>query len=342
MNYRQLGRCGVKVSPLCLGTLNFGNVTPRAEALRILDEAEELGINFIDTANNYGGDDRLGAAERIIGEWLARDPSRRDRIVLCTKVCNPMGKGPNERGLSVYHIRRSIESSLKRLGVEYIDLYQMHKYDETTTIEESIGAMRRLVEEGKALYIGCSNWHSWQMAKAQELCREVGFFGLASGQNLYNLMERKIELELEGVYRHYGIGLLPWSPLAQGLLAGSIGDPSNCERLASAWLMEVRERFRDRLEAYERFCLELGRHPAEVAIAWLLSKPFVTAPIIGPRSVEHLRSSVAAVELRLDSKSLDRLEAIWPGAQWFATFPPKRPKVVEEAQPVFGRERYGT
>lgn len=328
MHFTRLGRAGVTVSRLCLGTLNFGSVTPPDEALRILDAAEEAGINFIDTANNYGGEGNLGGSETVIGDWLGRSSSRRERVVLATKVCNPMGPGPNERGLSAYHIRRACEASLRRLRTDYLDVYQMHKFDPHTRFEEVWEAFSRLITEGKIIYAGCSNFHGWQLAQAQTMAESRDLFGLSCGQSLYNLIERQLEHEIIDAYRAFDIGLLPWSPLAEGLLAGvTTAEP---ERLATEpRLRRARAQCEPQLLAYEQFCRELGTPPSAVALAWLLHRPGVTAPVIGPRSQGHLQEAVLAPHLRLTPEMLAALEAIWPPPERWITRPSnaRTPKV---------------
>lgn len=318
--HTRLGKAGVSVSRLCLGTLNFGNTTAPDEAGRILDAAEDAGINFLDTADNYGGETNRGAAEAIIGQWLTGAAGRRDRIVLATKVCNPMGPGPNDRGLSAYHIKRACEASLRRLRSERIDVYQMHKFDPATPLEEVWQAFGQLIDEGKVLYVGCSNFFGWHMAEAQRVAASLRRFGLCCGQSLYNLIERQLEHETLDAYRGLGIGLLPWSPLAEGLLAGTLpearfGSPD------AARLRAAHDRCRPQLIRYERWCAETGFSPAAVALAWLLHQPGVTAPVIGPSRVEHLRESVAATEVKLDATMLAALDEIWPAPERWVTRP---------------------
>src|SRR5881296_113601 len=222
MEYARLGRTGLKVSRLCLGTMNFGPLAAEAESFAIMDRALELGINFLDTADVYGWRTGEGITEQIIGRWLAQGGGRRERIVLATKVYNEMGEGPNDRGLSAYHIRRACEESLRRLQTDHIDLYQMHHIDRSTPWEEIWQAMEQLVREGKVTYVGSSNFAGWDIATAQCTASARHFMGLVSEQSLYNLNARMIELEVIPACRHYGLGLIPWSPLGGGLLGGAL------------------------------------------------------------------------------------------------------------------------
>ncbi len=312
MEYTRLGRTGLKVSRLCLGTMNFGPETSEADSFAIMDRALELGINFFDTANVYGWRRGEGVTEQIIGRWLAQGGGRREQIVLATKVYGAMGDGPNDRGLSAYHIRRACEESLRRLQTDHIDLYQMHHVDRETPWEEIWQAMEQLVREGKVLYVGSSNFAGWHIAQAQCAAAERHFMGLVSEQSLYNLSARTIELEVIPACRAYGLGVLPWSPLAGGMLAGALRKVKEGRR-ASKRVQEAVERHRTQLEAYESLCRELGERPADVALAWLLHNPDVTAPIIGPRTLEQLESSMRALEIRLSDEVLARLDEIWPG-----------------------------
>jgi len=312
MEYTHLGRAGLQVSRLCLGTMNFGPLTTERDSFEIMDSALEHGINFFDTANVYGWRTGEGVTEQIVGRWLAQGGGRRERIVLATKVYGRMGRGPNDAGLSAYHVRRACDESLKRLHTDRIDLYQMHHIDRTTPWEELWQAMEQLVAAGKILYVGSSNFAGWQIAQAQGAAAARHFLGLASEQSLYNLSARTVELEVVPACRAHGIGLLPWSPLGGGLLGGALQKASEGRR-GHERLRNAVEKHRAKVEAYETFCQELGERPADVALAWLLRNPIVTAPIIGPRTREQLSGSLRAVELRLAPESLTRLDAIWPG-----------------------------
>src|SRR5689334_16928666 len=311
MQYTHLGRTGLSVSRLCLGTMNFGPQTSEADSFAIMDKALELGINFFDTANVYGWKLGEGVTEQIIGRWLAQG-GRREKIVLATKVYNEMGEGPNDRGLSAYHIRKACEDSLRRLQTDHIDLYQMHHVERSTPWEEIWQAMEQLVREGKVLYIGSSNFAGWQIAQANSLAANRNFLGLVSEQSLYNLNARMIELEVIPACRHYGLGLIPWSPLGGGLLGGAL-QKADAGRRSSEQAQKDIEEHRAKLEAYESFCKELGEQPAAIALAWLLSNPVVTAPIIGPRTLDQLTGSLRAVEIQLSDANLARLDEIWPG-----------------------------
>jgi aryl-alcohol dehydrogenase-like predicted oxidoreductase len=312
MEYVALGRSGVKVSRLCLGTMNFGPQTPEPESFEIMDRALELGIQFFDTANVYGWKLGEGVTETIIGRWLAQGGGRREQIVLATKVFGRMGEGPNDRRLSAFHIRRACEESLRRLQTDHIDLYQMHHIDRETPWEEIWAAMEQLVREGKVLYVGSSNFAGWHIAKAQAAAQSRHFMGLISEQSLYNLAARTVELEVIPACLDYGLGLIPWSPLARGMLAGAI-EKTGQGRRAEKHVQEEIERNRPALEAYDALCRDLGHEPAVVALAWLLHQPAVTAPIIGPRTLEQLESSMQALELQFESDVLTRMDEIWPG-----------------------------
>ena len=311
MQYISLGRTGLQVSRLCLGTMNFGPQTSEADSFAIMDQALNQGINFFDTANRYGATLGMGQTEQIIGRWLAQG-GRRERIVLATKLYGAMGSGPNDRGLSAYHIRRACEDSLSRLQTDHIDLYQMHHIERRTPWEEIWQAMEQLVREGKVLYIGSSNFAGWDIATAQGAAAARHFMGLVSEQSLYNLSARTIELEVIPACRHYGLGLVPWSPLAGGLLGGAL-QKAEAGRRSSEHAQKNIEKHRAKLTAYEALCQELGEEPANVALAWLLHNPVVTAPIIGPRTVEQLSGNLRALEIRLSDETLKRLDEIWPG-----------------------------
>jgi aryl-alcohol dehydrogenase-like predicted oxidoreductase len=312
MQYVHLGRSGLKVSRLCLGTMNFGPQTTEPDSYAIMDRALELGLNFFDTADVYGWKVGEGVTEQIIGRWFAQGGNRRDRVVLATKVFGRMGDGPNQSRLSALHIKRACESSLRRLKTDHIDLYQMHHVDRDSPWEEVWQAMEQLYREGKVLYIGSSNFAGWHIAQAQELAQARHFMGLVSEQSLYNLNERTVELEVIPACQAYGVGLIPWSPLARGLLAGAL-EPATTGRRSSEDLQKDIATYRSRLEGYEALCRELGERPADVAIAWLLHQPVVTAPIIGPRTLEQLNGSMRSVALTLSKDTLKKLEDLFPG-----------------------------
>jgi aryl-alcohol dehydrogenase-like predicted oxidoreductase len=318
MQYKHLGRTGLLVSRLALGAMNFGYVTDEATSFKIMDSALDRGINFIDTADVYGGPQApdmqrgFGLSEEIIGRWLHEGSGRRDRLVLATKVYQPMGLGPNDRRLSAYHIRKACEDSLRRLQTDHIDLYQMHHVDRSTPWEEIWQAMEQLVREGKVIYVGSSNFAGWDIATAQSIASSRGFLGLASEQSLYNLSARTVELEVIPALRYHGIGLIPWSPLGGGLLGGVLQKAANGRR-AAPQVQEQVERHRSQLEPYEALCSGLGEQPADVALAWLLHNPVVTAAIIGPRVAEQLSGSQRALEISLPEETLRNLDEIWPG-----------------------------
>ena len=317
MQYTHLGRTGLQVSRLGLGTMNFGELTDETASFEIMDKALDAGINFFDTADVYGGpqspdmEKGYGISEEIIGRWLAQG-GRRERIVLATKLYQPMGTGPNDRRLSAYHIRRACEDSLRRLQTDHIDLYQMHHVDRSTPWDEIWQAMEQLVREGKVTYIGSSNFAGWDIATAQSVAASRNFLGLASEQSLYNLSARTIELEVIPALRYYGIGLIPWSPIGMGLLGGALRKATEGRRVSPLLQMRI-EQHRSQLEQYEALCKQLGEEPAGVALAWLLANPTVTAPIIGPRTTEQLDENLHALEISLSKETLSKLDEIFPG-----------------------------
>lgn len=312
MQYTNLGRTGLRVSRLCLGTMNFGTHTSVDDSFQIMDRALDAGVNFFDTANRYGRDVRLGYTEEIIGNWLAQGGARRERIVLATKVYGAMGEGVNDRGLSAYHMRKACEDSLRRLQTDHIDLYQMHHVERSTPWEEIWQAMEQLVREGKVLYVGSSNFGALHIALAQFAAEKRHFLGLVSEQSLYNLNARTVELEVIPACRHFGLGLIPWSPLSGGLLGGAL-QKAVAGRRANEQAQARIEKLRPQLEAYEALAAELGASPANLGLAWLLHNPVVTAPIIGPRTPAQFDDTLAAVELTLSADVLKRLDEIWPG-----------------------------
>ena len=312
MEYTRLGRLGLTVSRLCLGTMNFGPETTEPDSHAIMDRALEHGINFFDTANVYGRGKGVGATETIIGNWFASGDGRREKVVLATKVYGEMGSWPNESRLSALAIRTACEESLRRLQTDHIDLYQMHHVYREADWAELWQAFETLVQQGKVLYIGSSNFAGWHIARANETARERRFLGLVSEQCLYNLNDRMSELEVLPACEGYGMGVIPWSPLAGGLLGGVLGTIEGGRR-SGDWVQEDLPKYRERIGAYEAFCGELGERPADVALAWLLANPVVTAPIIGPRTMEQLDGSLRALELTLDEATMARLDEIFPG-----------------------------
>ena len=325
MEYVHLGRSGLSVSRLCLGTMNFGPLTPPAEAHVIMDHAHELGINFFDTANRYGSaqgpsgqagqshEAHAGWTEEIIGEWFAGGGGRRERTVLATKLYGAMGDWPNEGKLSALNIRRACDASLRRLRTDHIDLYQMHHVDRDTPWDEIWQAMEVLVAQGKILYVGSSNFAGWHIAQANDTAAARGFFGLVSEQSIYNLLTREIELEVLPASIDYGVGVIPWSPLDGGLLGGVLKKEREGRRRLGDRAKATIERKREEIEAYEDLCDKLGEEPANVALAWLLHQDGVTAPIIGPRTRAQLDGAQRAVTLQLDDDVLKRLDELFPG-----------------------------
>ncbi|MEV4110325.1 aldo/keto reductase [Nonomuraea sp. NPDC049695] len=310
MEYTRLGRSGLSVSRLVLGTMNFGSRASEADSHAIMDRAHEHGVNFFDTANVYGE----GATEQILGRWFAQGGGRRDRTVLATKVYRPVGEWPNDSGLSALHIRRACEESLKRLQTDYIDLYQMHHIDRNTPWEEIWEAFSVLRQQGKVLYFGSSNFAGWHIAQAQEAARSRHFLGLVSEQSIYNLMSRWAELEVLPAARHYGLGVIPWSPLHGGVLSGVLRKQREgvaARSGAGLWAAAFAEQ-RGSVEAYEKLCADLGEDPANVGLAWLLAQDGVTGPIIGPRTIEQFDGSLRALEITLDDGTLAKLDELFP------------------------------
>ena len=336
MKYTQLGRTGAWVSRLCLGTMNFGAATEESDSFRIMDRALELDINFFDTADRYGQPAMTGATEQIVGRWFAQG-DRRDRVVLATKFFGPMGAGANDGGNSAYHMRAACEASLKRLQTDRIDLYQMHHIDRGQphrtqdlgflggdaanlrvpphlvpgpSWEEIWQQYETLVGQGNVVYAGSSNFAAWNIAQANERASQRDFLGLVSEQSLYNLTQRTLELEMVPVCRAYGVGIIPWSPLGGGRLAGAVRGGDGGGRRSKLNLTAEQTA---QLERYTALCDEIGEEPASVALAWLLANPVVTAPIIGPRTIEQLEGAVRATEIELDDETLGRLDEIFPG-----------------------------
>ncbi|GAA4735099.1 aldo/keto reductase [Amnibacterium soli] len=313
MQYTHLGRSGLSVSRLCLGTMNFGMEAEESDSFGIMDAAHDAGINFFDTANRYGGKTGPGGTEKILGRWFAQGGGRREKTVLATKLYGDMGDWPNEGKLSALNIRRALDASLQRLQTDYIDLYQFHHVDRGTPWDEIWQAMEVAVAQGKILYAGSSNFAGWHLATAQEEARKRGYTGLVSEQSLYNLIARTIELEVIPAAQHNGIGIIPWSPLQGGLLGGVLKKERDSSRRTSGRAKETLEAHREQIEQYEDFADELGQEPGDVALAWLLHQPAVTAPIIGPRTREQLDAGLRALDVRLDADALARLDAIFPG-----------------------------
>jgi aryl-alcohol dehydrogenase-like predicted oxidoreductase len=325
MDYAHLGRSGLSVSRLCLGTMNFGPLAPPAEAHAIMDHAHEIGINFFDTANRYGRADgppgqvsdsseaHAGWTEEIIGDWFAGGSGRRERTVLATKLYGAMGDWPNEGKLSALNIRRACDASLRRLRTDYIDLYQMHHIDRDTPWDEIWQAMEVLVAQGKIVYVGSSNFAGWNIAQANDAAAARGFGGLVSEQSIYNLLTRHIELEVRPAAIEYGVGIIPWSPLHGGLLGGVLRKERDGRRRTAGRSRRTLENHREQIAAYEDLCDELGLEPADVALAWLLHQDGVTGPIVGPRTVAQLDQAQRALDVHLDDDVLKRLDELFPG-----------------------------
>jgi NDP-hexose C3-ketoreductase / dTDP-4-oxo-2-deoxy-alpha-D-pentos-2-ene 2,3-reductase len=314
MEYTRLGRSGLSVSRLVLGTMNFGTGTGEEDSQAIMDRAHEHGLNFFDTADSYGGKQGEGVTEQIIGRWFAQGGGRRERTVLATKAYQPAGEWPNESGLSALHIRRACEASLKRLQTDYIDVFQMHHIDRNTPWEEIWEAFNVLHQQGKVLYFGSSNFAGWHVAQAQEAARSRHFLGLVSEQSIYNLLARWVELEVLPAARHYGVGLIPYSPLHGGVLSGVLRKQREGRAVRSGqgiWAAAF-EQNRPAVEAYEDLCADLGEDPAHVGLAWLLAQDGVTGPVVGPRTLEHLEGSLHALRISLGEDTLAELDALFP------------------------------
>ena len=313
MEYTHLGRSGLTVSRLCLGTMNFGPQTTESDSFAIMDAARDRGINFFDTANGYGGELGRGATETILGKWFAQGEGRRERTVLATKLYGDMTDWPNEGKLSALNIRRALDASLSRLQTDYIDLYQFHHIDRDTPWDEIWQAMETAVAQGKILYAGSSNFAGWHIAMAQAEAHRRNFTGLVSEQSIYNLLTRDIELEVIPSAVGNGLGIIPWPPLHGGLLGGVIRKERNGKRRLEGRAAETLATHRDAIERYEDLADELGHDPGDVGLAWLLHQPAVTAPIIGPRTMDQLDAAVRALDVTLDADALARLDEIFPG-----------------------------
>jgi aryl-alcohol dehydrogenase-like predicted oxidoreductase len=326
MEYTQLGRTGLKVGRIVLGTMNFGGLTEEPDAHALMDRAHDAGINFFDTADIYGRDAHKGLTEEIIGNWFARGGSRRERTVLATKLYgNTTNDGkpwheqswPNHDHLSAAHIRSAVDASLRRLRTDHIDIYQFHHVDRATPWDEIWQAIDVLIAQGKILYAASSNFGGWHIAQANETAARRGGLGLVSEQCLYNLAERRAEMDVIPAARAYGLGVIPWSPLHQGLLGGALrkeregGGSRTSGGRSGAGL--AKPEVRERVQRYEDLCAEHGLAPGEVALAWLLTRPGVTGPIVGPRTADHLESALRAADLRLTPDFLAALDEIFPG-----------------------------
>ena len=312
MKFMNLGRSGLSVSRLCLGTMNFGPETDEASAHAIMDAALANGINFFDTANRYGAPQH-GRTEEIMGRWFSKGGGRRAKVVLATKLYGEMDAWPNNKWLSALNIRRACDASLKRMQVDYIDLYQMHHIDRSTPWPEIWQGLELLVAQGKIIYTGSSNFAGWHLAQAQAAAAARNFMGLVSEQALYNLVVRDLEREVIPAAINYGIGILPWSPLNGGLLGGVLKKERDGKRRLEGRAQESFEKIRPQITAYEELCADIKQEPGDVALAWLLQQPGVTAPIIGPRTLAQLEAALVAEQLELSAQVLAKLDAIFPG-----------------------------
>ena len=323
MQYTYLGRTGLKVSRLCLGTMNFGPLTDEKEAFRIMDEALDNGINFFDTANMYGSflcdNGHHGWTEEIIGRWFKLGGGRRDKVILATKLYLPMedadGLGANDsNGLSAYKIKKNLEGSLRRLQTDHIELFQMHRAERRTPWEEMWGAYESAVNDGKICYVGSSNFEAYDLCKAQWAADKRNFLGLVSEQHCYNLLTRRCEQELLPAAQELGIGIIVWSPLSQGMLGGNAlkNWEEKTRRAVGGGTAEFDEKTKQKLIQFSALCEKIGEKEADVALAWLLHQPAVTCPIIGPRTIEHLRRNLPAVDIKLSQETLDELDLIFP------------------------------
>ncbi|KQO10209.1 oxidoreductase [Agreia sp. Leaf244] len=313
MEYTHLGRTGLRVSRVVLGTMNFGPQTSEPDSHAIMDAAHAQGVNFFDTANVYGQDLGRGATEEIVGRFFAQGGGRREKTVLATKLYGDMTDYPNDGKLSALNIRRALDASLTRLQTDYIDLYQFHHVDRATPWEEIWQAIEVAVQQGKILYTGSSNFAGWHIAQAQEAAKARHFTGLVSEQSIYNLIVRDVERDVLPAAQAYGLGVIPWSPLQGGLLAGVLDKEADGSRRRDGRAAEALEKLRPQIEKYEAFAAELGHSPAELALAWLLHQPAVTAPITGPRTMNQLDTAIASVDITLDEDALGRLDEIFPG-----------------------------
>ncbi|MFA7287898.1 MAG: aldo/keto reductase [Melioribacteraceae bacterium] len=312
MEYKFLGRTGLKVSSICLGTMNFGPFTSEEDSKAIMNRALELDVNFIDTANVYGAEKGVGVTEEILGRWFDEDKSRRDKVVLASKVFGKMGEGINEKKLSAYHIKKACEDSLKRLKTDHIDLYQMHHVDRDAPWDEIYQAMDQLIQEGKVIYIGSSNFAAWNITEAVYKAKERHSLGIVSEQSIYSLRNRHIELEVLPACKAFGVGVIPWSPLAGGLLCGVLEKATEGRRTREALQKSV-EKLKPQIEKYEDLCKEINLKPADVALAWVLHNPIITSPIVGPRTVEQLEENAKVVDIKLSEDTMRKLDEIWPG-----------------------------
>ena len=313
MEYTYLGKTGLQVSRLCLGTMNFGRITPAKEAFRILDKSLDEGINFFDTANSYGGNKSEGITEKIIGKWFSQNKSRRNKVVLATKVYSETGEGINDKRLSAYNIRKACEDSLTRMQTEHIDLYQMHHVDRNTPWNEIWQVMEQLITSGKITYVGSSNFAGWDIAAACETASKKNMLGLVSEQSKYNLFNRYIEREVIPACQYYGVGIIPWSPLEGGLLGGVLKE-SGWKRRRTDEIKNKLKNNREKIQEWEKFCGNINEEPANAALAWLMNQTSVNAPIIGPRTQQQLINSLRSIQIEFDEEMLKKIDEIFPPA----------------------------
>lgn len=320
MNYRNLGRTGLKVSPLCMGTMQFGWSVSEADSYTVLSASYEAGINFFDTADIYSRwveGNPGGVSETILGNWIKKSGIPRENLVIATKVRGKMGDGPNGEGLSRVHIMQAVEASLKRMQIETIDLYQTHWTDESTPIEETLRALDDLVRQGKVRYIGASNYAAWELMQALWTSDKLGLVRYDSLQPHYNLLHRdEFERELRAVCQTYGIGVIPYSPLAGGFLTGKYQKdadlPADSARTSGVQREYFNERGWNALAAAEKLAAERSTNVSAIALAWMLADPVISSPIIGPRNLKQLNDNLAALDVTISPQEkavLDQLTA---------------------------------
>ncbi len=321
MDYRTLGRTGVKISPLCLGTDNFGNPTPAPESISIIDRAIEAGINLIDTSNSYA----KGESERIIGRAMELN-GLRQQVIIATKAHYPTGPGPNEQGNSRLHLISACEESLRRLKTDYIDLYQVHRPSFDIPVDETLGALTDLVRQGKVRYIGSSTVPAWKLMESLMVSEAKGYARFVSEQPPYNLLDRRIENELVPLCRTYGVGILPWSPLAMGLLAGRYLEgsvyPSDSRAILRGGIYAERITARAILvgNKFVRLAQSFGMSPSQLAVMWVKDQPGISAPLIGPRNLEQLEHLLPVMEMKLNETIQAACDELVPPGSAVANF----------------------
>ncbi len=321
MDYRLLGRTGVKVAPLCLGSDNFANPTPEAESVAIIERAMDAGINLIDTSNSYA----KGESERIIGRALAAN-GRRDQVLIATKAHYPTGPGPNDCGNSRLHLMKACEDSLRRLQVDHIDLFQLHRPSFELPIEETMSALTDLVRQGKVRYVGCSTTPAWKAMESIMVSELKGYVRFVSEQPPYNLLDRRIENEMVPLCREYQMGIFPWSPLAMGILAGRYKDAAKTPEESRAALRggiyaeRVTPRGIEVGNQFVRLAEEYGLSPAQLAVLWVKDQPGITAPLIGPRTLAQLEHLLPVLEMQLDDQVREACDALVPPGSAVADF----------------------